>query len=88
MINTACRICKTFSENTELVRPGGAECFPESVRQSLHRFHDCHNLPKAKSTKINSVLVVKEDSERSYEVEWFAMAFSSVNILSLIAYQI
>jgi hypothetical protein len=34
------------------------------------------------------MLVVKEDSERSYEVEWFAMAFSSVNILSLIAYQI
>ena len=80
VINAACRICKAFSENRELVTPGGAECFPENVRQLLEirEFPDCRDLPKPKYKKIKSILVVKDDPEREFAVQWFAMAFSSV----------
>ena len=86
MLKAACRICKKFSEdnsNRQLVRLGGAECFPESVREALEsRFPDCRNLPFAKSKNIKSIVVMKNDSQRGYVVEWIAMAFSSVNIFN------
>ncbi len=82
MINTACRICKTFSKNKELVRPGGAECFPTKVQPALEEhFRDCRDLPTTKYKKIKSVFVVKNDLERGHSVQWLAMAFSSVKCL-------
>ena len=81
MLKAACRICKKFSEDRELVKAGGAECFPETVRDLLEsKFDDCRNLPSPKSAKIKSILVIKQDPERGHVVEWLAMAFSSVNI--------
>lgn len=84
MLKAACRICKKFSENRQLVRSGGAECFPDNVRDVLEsRFPDCQDLPSAKSKNIKSIVVMKSDPGRDYtRVQWFAMAFSSVNIVN------
>lgn len=82
MIKSACRICKKISRNRELVKPGGSNCFTKDVRLVLAKKfpNDCQDLPTANSKKIKSFLVVKRDPERGSQVEWFAMAFSSVSV--------
>lgn len=82
MIKSACRICKKISRNRELVKPGGSNCFTKDVRLVLAKKfpNDCQDLPTANSKKIKSFLVIKSDPERSSQVEWFAMAFSSVSV--------
>ena len=86
MAKSACKICKTLSSNEELVQRDGAQCFPDDVQWALEQKfpHDCQDLPKAKSKKIKSVFVIKNASE----VEWFAMAFSSVNMIFLTLFRL
>jgi hypothetical protein len=84
MINAACRICKAFAKNQDLVTPGGTECFPENVRVFLEeRFSDCTDLPTKTYKKIKSISVLKHDPEQQFRVQWFAMAFSSVILFML-----
>lgn len=82
MFEIACRICKTFAANKELVKPGGSECFPSTVQSILERKFPviCEDLPRANSKRIKSAFVVKSNGPLKPKVEWFAMAFSSVNI--------
>ncbi|XP_028393656.1 LOW QUALITY PROTEIN: protein dispatched homolog 3-like [Dendronephthya gigantea] len=82
MLKAACKICKTFSSNRKLVRSkNDSECFPTSVAKVLmQRYpHDCNDLPLPTHNTVfkKSTLVVKENTERRYEVRWLAMAFLS-----------
>lgn len=86
MIKNACRICKTISKNRELVKPGGSNCFTKDIRLALAKKfpNHCQDLPTANSHKIKSFLAVKSNPERGSEVQWFAMAFSSVSVIFLL----
>lgn len=85
MLKAACKICKTFSNNKELVRSKDySECFPKDVTQLLMKRYpdDCDDLPMPTQDIVHkSILVIKESTERRYEIQWLAMAFLSVNIL-------
>lgn len=54
VLNTLCKICKAFAANHELVKPGGADCFPyvDTIKQlAVGGHHDyknseCRDIPK------------------------------------------
>ena len=80
MVKAACWICKKFASNKDLVIPGGADCFPNSLRSILAAMFpdDCEDLPKPHQThtKARSIVVIKNDTK----LKWFAMTFQSVCI--------
>ncbi|KAF7239298.1 hypothetical protein EYD10_14007 [Varanus komodoensis] len=77
-IGSLCRICKIIASNTELVKPGGAQCLPSgysisSVLQMLHP--ECKNLPEPNLLpgQLSHGAVGVKDSK----VQWLSMAFES-----------
>ena len=85
-LSTLCEICIALANNRELVKPGGADCFPyvegiQRLAERAHKPHACRNLPKPKlvaGTSTRSRLKVKKTrSNVSFVV---VMAFESVSI--------
>ncbi|XP_025033533.1 protein dispatched homolog 3 [Python bivittatus] len=77
-IGNLCRICKAIAGNTELVKPGGAQCLPSgysisSVLQMLHP--ECKNLPEPNLLpgQLSHGTVGVKDGK----VQWISMAFES-----------
>ncbi|XP_032228558.1 protein dispatched homolog 3 [Nematostella vectensis] len=83
-----CRICKAFSNNKELVREAGANCFPEWLSNILmsnryNMFEECRDLHKHQTLAgrshagmyyKNTNRPVYHNSTRAY---WLAMAFET-----------
>uniref|UniRef100_A0A8C2YN98 Protein dispatched homolog 3 n=1 Tax=Chinchilla lanigera TaxID=34839 RepID=A0A8C2YN98_CHILA len=46
-IGHLCRLCKAIAGNSELVKPGGAQCLPSGVGQSSPLGLDCRSLPQS-----------------------------------------
>ncbi|GAB5574550.1 protein dispatched homolog 3 isoform X1 [Prionailurus iriomotensis] len=78
-IGHLCRLCKAIAGNSELVKPGGAQCLPSgystsSVLQMLHP--ECKELPEPNllpGQLSHGAVGVKEG-----RVQWISMAFESV----------
>ncbi|XP_044891027.1 protein dispatched homolog 3 isoform X3 [Felis catus] len=77
-IGHLCRLCKAIAGNSELVKPGGAQCLPSgystsSVLQMLHP--ECKELPEPNllpGQLSHGAVGVKEG-----RVQWISMAFES-----------
>uniref|UniRef100_G3U3X1 Protein dispatched homolog 3 n=1 Tax=Loxodonta africana TaxID=9785 RepID=G3U3X1_LOXAF len=73
-----CRLCKAISGNTELVKPGGAQCLPSgySISSFLQMLHpECKELPEPNllpGQLSHGAVGVKEG-----RVQWISMAFES-----------
>ncbi|KAM8885425.1 protein dispatched homolog 3 [Spinachia spinachia] len=73
-----CKICKAISANTQLVKPGGAQCLPSgnklsSVLPLLHP--ECHALPEP--NLLPGQLSHGAVGMRGGKVRWLSMAFES-----------
>ena len=89
VLNTLCKICKAFANNHELVKPGGADCFPYlNLVKNLMMRSPNHNKDKNECETIPKPNFVAGASTRS-ELRWankpnltliMAMAFESVSI--------
>ncbi|XP_072684503.1 protein dispatched homolog 3 isoform X1 [Canis lupus baileyi] len=73
-----CRLCKAIAENSELVKPGGAQCLPSGYSTSsfLQMLHpECRELPEPNllpGQLSHGAVGVKEG-----RVQWISMAFES-----------
>ncbi|XP_077007432.1 protein dispatched homolog 3 isoform X2 [Tamandua tetradactyla] len=77
-IGHLCRLCKAIAGNTELVKPGGAQCLPSgySISSFLQMLHpECRELPEPNllpGQLSHGAVGVKEG-----RVQWVSMAFES-----------
>ncbi|XP_041063374.1 protein dispatched homolog 3 [Carcharodon carcharias] len=77
-IGNLCKICKAISSNSELVKPGGAQCLPSgySVSTFLQMLHpECKSIPEPNllpGQLSHGAVGVKEG-----KVQWISMAFES-----------
>ncbi|XP_035020956.1 protein dispatched homolog 3 isoform X2 [Hippoglossus stenolepis] len=73
-----CKICKAVSANTQLVKPGGAQCLPSGNKLSsiLPLLHpDCHSLPEP--NLLPGQLSHGAVGMHGGKVRWLSMAFES-----------
>ncbi|CAL8247658.1 unnamed protein product [Merluccius merluccius] len=73
-----CKICKSISENKQLVKPGGAQCLPSGNKLSsiLPLLHpECHSLPEP--NLLPGQLSHGAVGMHSGKVLWLSMAFES-----------
>lgn len=87
LVKTFCRICLAFQNNTELVQPGGADCFPREVYRQLKLFQydECQALVEphyANGRQSLSMIGVIHN-----KIKWMAMSFESVRHLHVIVYE-
>ncbi|XP_037634369.1 protein dispatched homolog 3 [Sebastes umbrosus] len=73
-----CKICKAISANTQLVKPGGAQCLPSgnklsSILPLLHT--ECHSLPEP--NLLPGQLSHGAVGMHGGKVRWLSMAFES-----------
>ncbi|EGW13583.1 Patched domain-containing protein 2 [Cricetulus griseus] len=77
-IGHLCRLCKAIAGNSELVKPGGAQCLPSgySISSFLQMLHpECKELPEPNllpGQLSHGAVGVKEG-----RVQWISMAFES-----------
>ncbi|XP_030843063.1 protein dispatched homolog 3-like isoform X2 [Strongylocentrotus purpuratus] len=79
-VGALCKICKLIGNNQDLVRNGGAECFPTQYLTTLRIYglrlpDECNDIPRPK-------LIAGQRSHAKVhmigqELVWFAMAFES-----------
>ncbi|XP_046871584.1 protein dispatched homolog 3 [Hypomesus transpacificus] len=77
-IGYLCKLCKAISANTELVKPGGAQCLPSGNKLSsiLPLLHpECHALPKP--NLLPGQLSHGTVGLSAGRVRWLSMAFES-----------
>ncbi|XP_078095229.1 protein dispatched homolog 3 [Mustelus asterias] len=77
-IGNLCKICKAISSNSELVKPGGAQCLPSgySVSTFLQMLHpECKSIPEPNLLpgQLSHGAVGVKDGK----VQWISMAFES-----------
>ncbi|XP_057687535.1 protein dispatched homolog 3 isoform X2 [Corythoichthys intestinalis] len=77
-IGYLCKICKAVSANTQLVKPGGAQCLPSGNKLSsivplLHP--ECHALPEP--NLLPGQISHGAVGTRAGKVQWISMAFES-----------
>ncbi|NXK81867.1 DISP3 protein, partial [Amazona guildingii] len=77
-IGNLCRLCKAIASNTELVKPGGAQCLPSgySISSFLQMLHpECKNIPEPNLLpgQLSHGAVGVKDGK----VQWISMAFES-----------
>ncbi|XP_055438295.1 protein dispatched homolog 3 [Bubalus kerabau] len=77
-IGHLCRLCKAIAGNSELVKPGGAQCLPSgySISSFLHMLHpECKELPEPHLLpgQLSHGAVGVKDGR----VQWISMAFES-----------
>ncbi|XP_049908156.1 protein dispatched homolog 3 [Epinephelus moara] len=73
-----CKICKAISANTQLVKPGGAQCLPSGNKLSsiLPLLHpECHSLPEP--NLLPGQLSHGAVGMHAGKVRWLSMAFES-----------
>ncbi|XP_059194109.1 protein dispatched homolog 3 [Centropristis striata] len=73
-----CKICKAISANTQLVKPGGAQCLPSGNKLSsiLPLLHpECHSLPEP--NLLPGQLSHGAVGMHGGKVRWLSMAFES-----------
>ncbi|AWP06850.1 putative patched domain-containing protein 2 [Scophthalmus maximus] len=73
-----CKICKAVSANTQLVKPGGAQCLPSGNKLSsiLPLLHpECHSLPEP--NLLPGQLSHGAVGTHGGKVRWLSMAFES-----------
>ncbi|XP_016306353.1 protein dispatched homolog 3-like [Sinocyclocheilus anshuiensis] len=77
-IGHLCKLCKTISANTKLVKPGGAQCLPSgnSLTSILPLLHpECHSLPEP--NLLPGQLSHGAVGMQGGRVHWISMAFES-----------
>ncbi|XP_001371732.2 protein dispatched homolog 3 [Monodelphis domestica] len=77
-IGHLCRLCKAIADNSELVKPGGAQCLPSgySISSFLQMLHpECKNLPEP--NLLPGQLSHGAVGVREGKVQWISMAFES-----------
>ncbi|XP_074162384.1 protein dispatched homolog 3 [Sminthopsis crassicaudata] len=77
-IGHLCRLCKAIADNSELVKPGGAQCLPSgySISTFLQMLHpECKNLPEP--NLLPGQLSHGAVGVREGKVQWISMAFES-----------
>ncbi|XP_072538540.1 protein dispatched homolog 3 [Salminus brasiliensis] len=77
-IGHLCQLCKAISANTQLVKPGGAQCLPSgnSLSSILPLLHpDCHSLPEP--NLLPGQLSHGAVGMQGGRVHWISMAFES-----------
>uniref|UniRef100_A0A8B9JA43 Dispatched RND transporter family member 3 n=1 Tax=Astyanax mexicanus TaxID=7994 RepID=A0A8B9JA43_ASTMX len=77
-IGHLCQLCKAISANTQLVKPGGAQCLPSgnSLSSILPVLHpDCHSLPEP--NLLPGQLSHGAVGMQGGRVHWISMAFES-----------
>ncbi|XP_016090732.1 patched domain-containing protein 2-like [Sinocyclocheilus grahami] len=77
-IGHLCKLCKTISANTKLVKPGGAQCLPSgnSLTSILPLLHpECHSLPEP--NLLPGQLSHGAVGIQGGRVHWISMAFES-----------
>ncbi|XP_069803447.1 protein dispatched homolog 3 [Dendropsophus ebraccatus] len=77
-IGNLCRLCKVIASNTDLVKPGGAQCLPSgySISSFLQMLHpECKNIPEPNLLpgQLSHGAVGVKDGK----VQWISMAFES-----------
>ncbi|RMB91727.1 hypothetical protein DUI87_31957 [Hirundo rustica rustica] len=77
-IGNLCRLCKAIASNSELVKPGGAQCLPSgySISSFLQMLHpECKNIPEPNLLpgQLSHGAVGVKDGK----VQWISMAFES-----------
>lgn len=77
-IGNLCRLCKVIARNTDLVKPGGAQCLPSgySISSFLQMLHpECKNIPEPNLLpgQLSHGAVGVKDGR----VQWISMAFES-----------
>ncbi|XP_069097341.1 protein dispatched homolog 3 [Pleurodeles waltl] len=77
-IGNLCRICKAIADNSELVKPGGAQCLPSgySISSFLKMLHpECKDVPEPNLLpgQLSHGAVGVKDGK----VQWMSMAFES-----------
>ena len=77
-VKALCKICHKFQTNTDLVTPGGADCFPRQVYRQLRsfRYEECQNLTEP--TYANGKFSLSMIGLIRGEIKWMAMTFESV----------
>uniref|UniRef100_A0AAR2LXL8 SSD domain-containing protein n=1 Tax=Pygocentrus nattereri TaxID=42514 RepID=A0AAR2LXL8_PYGNA len=77
-IGHLCQLCKAISANTQLVKPGGAQCLPSgnSLSSILPLLHpECHSLPEP--NLLPGQLSHGAVGMQGGRVHWISMAFES-----------
>ncbi|XP_071840400.1 protein dispatched homolog 3-like isoform X2 [Apostichopus japonicus] len=78
-LRALCKICHHLANRVDLVKPGGAECFPRSLEPYLELLAEtvpeCQNLPKPNYVKDQKALSYARLHDN--RVLWFTMAFES-----------
>ncbi|XP_069933155.1 protein dispatched homolog 3 isoform X3 [Oryctolagus cuniculus] len=77
-IGHLCRLCKAIAGNSELVKPGGAQCLPSgySIPSFLQMLHpECEELPEP--NLLPGQLSHGAVGVREGRVQWISMAFES-----------
>ncbi|XP_062049071.1 protein dispatched homolog 3 [Lepus europaeus] len=77
-IGHLCRLCKAIAGNSELVKPGGAQCLPSgySISSFLQMLHpECKELPEP--NLLPGQLSHGAMGVREGRVQWISMAFES-----------
>ncbi|EHH49537.1 hypothetical protein EGM_00213 [Macaca fascicularis] len=77
-IGHLCRLCKAIAANSELVKPGGAQCLPSgySISSFLQMLHpECKELPEP--NLLPGQLSHGAVGVREGRVQWISMAFES-----------
>ncbi|XP_069466032.1 protein dispatched homolog 3 isoform X2 [Ambystoma mexicanum] len=77
-LGNLCRICKAIASNSDLVKPGGAQCLPSgySISSFLQMLHpECKNVPEPNLLpgQLSHGAVGVKDGK----VQWMSMAFES-----------
>ncbi|KAM4703396.1 protein dispatched homolog 3 [Rhinophrynus dorsalis] len=77
-IGNLCRLCKVIASNSDLVKPGGAQCLPSgySISSFLQMLHpECKNIPEPNLLpgQLSHGAVGVKDGK----VHWISMAFES-----------
>ncbi|XP_042551666.1 protein dispatched homolog 3 isoform X1 [Dipodomys spectabilis] len=87
-IGHLCRLCKAIAGNSELVKPGGAQCLPSgySISSFLQMLHpECKELPEPNllpGQLSHGAVGVKEG-----RVQWISMAFESTTYKGKASFQ-
>ncbi|XP_065061104.1 protein dispatched homolog 3-like [Rhopilema esculentum] len=77
LVKAFCRICLAFQNNTALVSPGGADCFPRQIYRQLKlfKYEECQELEEPRYANgrpsLSMVGVIHN------KIKWMAMAFES-----------
>ncbi|PKU32896.1 patched domain-containing protein 2 [Limosa lapponica baueri] len=87
-IGNLCRLCKAIASNTELVKPGGAQCLPSgySISAFLQMLHpECKNIPEPNLLpgQLSHGAVGVKDGK----VQWISMAFESTTYKGTSSFQ-